>query len=111
MNDNVATVSAIYEAFGTGDVPSVLRYLADNVRFEEWADNSAQKAGVPWFQLFVGKDEVLQFFKIVGGFRITDFRVPSLMAGENQVAAEIETEADVLSTGGHYLDQEIHLWT
>ena len=42
---------------------------------------------------------------------ITDFRVLSLMAGGNQVVAEVVIEADVPSTGGHYRDEELHLWT
>ena len=33
------------------------------------------------------------------------------MSNENQVAVEFIIEADVPSTGGHYRDEEIHLWT
>ena len=40
MNDNVADVSAIYEAFGKGDIASILNSLSDEVRWEEWTDNS-----------------------------------------------------------------------
>ena len=50
MNDNLATMGAIYEAFGKGDIPTILGHLADDVRWEEWADNTAQKAGVPWMR-------------------------------------------------------------
>ena len=45
--DNAATVAAIYEAFGCGDVPAILGRLADDVEWDEWADNFAQRAGVP----------------------------------------------------------------
>ncbi|HSI78773.1 MAG TPA: hypothetical protein VK957_22960, partial [Lunatimonas sp.] len=51
------------------------------------------------------------FFKIVGGFDIKDFQVLSIMASENQVAAEIVFEADVPATGGHFRDEEVHVWT
>jgi uncharacterized protein len=111
MQDHVATVAAIYEAFGKGDVPGILERLADDIRWEEWADNTAQKAGVPWLQFRTGKDGVLEFFNIIGSMTITDFRLLSLMAGGNQVVAEIVIEADVPSTGGHYWDEELHLWT
>jgi hypothetical protein len=43
---NAATVVGLYEAFGRGDVPAVLAALADDVRWEHWADNTAQRAGV-----------------------------------------------------------------
>lgn len=111
MSDHLATVSAIYEAFAQGDVPGILEHMSDDVRWEEWSDNTVQKAGVPWLQPRRGKEGVREFFSIVGEFRITEFRVLSLMAGENQVAAEILIEAEVPSTGGRYRDEELHLWT
>jgi hypothetical protein len=111
MSDNLAIVSAIYQAFGQGNIPGILEHLADDVHWEAWADNSAQRAGVPWLQPRQGKDGVLEFFKIIGGFKIKEFQVLSLMVGGNQVAAEFIIEAEVPSTGGHYRDEEIHLWT
>ena len=64
MSDNLATVSKIYEAFGKGDIPTVLTYLADDVQWEDWTDNSAQQAGVPWFQSQTGREGAFEFFKI-----------------------------------------------
>jgi ketosteroid isomerase-like protein len=112
MNDNLATISAIYEAFGKGDIPTILDHLADDVRWEEWADNSAQKAGVPWLQARHGKAGALEFFQVMGSHvQVTEFRVLSLMAGGNQVAAEFVIACDVRGTGRRYRDEEIHLWT
>jgi hypothetical protein len=111
MNNNIATVSRIYEAFGKGDIPTIINELADDVQWEQWADNSAQKAGVPWLEARKGKDGVIEFFKIVAGFKIKDFRVLSIMGNGNQVAAEFIIEADVPATGGYYRDEEMHLWT
>jgi ketosteroid isomerase-like protein len=111
MNNNLETVNRIYEAFSKGDVPTIIDHLADNVQWEQWADNSSQKAGVPWMQARTGKDGALEFFRIAGELDIKDFRVLSIMGNENQVAAEFVIEADVPATGGHYRDEEIHLWT
>jgi ketosteroid isomerase-like protein len=111
MGDPLATVSAIYTAFGRGDVPAILDHLAEDVRWEEWADNSAQQAGVPWLLARRGKAGVLEFFGVMGAMQMRDFRVLSLMAGGNQVAAEIEIEFDVPSSGRTLRDQELHLWT
>ena len=110
MTDNEKTVSALYEAFGRGDIPAILDMLAGDVQWESWADNFAQTSGVPWLQLRTGKDGVQAFFEIVGTFRIDEFRVLSMMSGGNQVAAEVVIDA-TLPTGGHYRDEEVHLWT
>ncbi len=81
------------------------------MRWEEWADNSAQRAGVPWLQARHGKAGALAFFQVMGGLRVLDFRVLSLMVGGNQVAAEFEIEFESPTTGRSLRDQEIHLWT
>ena len=109
--NNIATIQSIYEAFGRGDIPAIIEFLADDVQWEQWADNSAQKAGVPWMKARKGKDGAFEFFRIVGEFNIKDFQVLSIMGNGNQVAVEFIIEADVPATGGHYRDEEMHLWT
>jgi ketosteroid isomerase-like protein len=111
MKNNLATVNSIYEAFGKGDVPTIIEYIADDVQWEHWADNSAQKAGVPWMQARKGKQGVVEFFKSVGELEVKDFQILSIMSNENQVAVEFVFEAHVPWTGSHYRDEEMHLWT
>jgi len=38
-------VQNIYAAFGRGDVNAILDCLADDVAWESWSDNFAQRAG------------------------------------------------------------------
>lgn len=111
MNNNLATVQSIYKAFGKGDIPTIIDYLAEDVQWEQWADNAAQKAGVPWMQARKGKAGAFDFFTSVGRLDVKDFQVLSMMANEKQVAVECIFEAKVPSPGGHYRDEEIHLWT
>lgn len=112
MNNNLATVQQLYASFGQGDVPGILEKMDENVRWEEWADNTAQKAGVPWMLPRKGKDGVLAFFQYLGThLKISDFQVLSLMDGGNQIAAEFIIEAEILATGKKYRDEEVHLWT
>ena len=112
MADILETVKGIYDAFGRGDIPAILATLADDVAWEAWDDNSAASAGVPWLQPRHGRDGAAQFFGLVGThLHVRDFRVLSIMAGDHQVAAEFVIEADIPSTGGHYRDEEMHLWT
>lgn len=111
MSNNLAVINTIYEAFGKGDVPTILEQMADDVQWEQWADNSAQRAGVPWLAPRSGKAGVLEFFQILGGMPVKEFQILSIMAGGNQVAVEFVIAIDVPSTGIHYRDEEIHLWT
>ena len=111
MKSNLQTVQAIYEAFGKGDIPTILSHLADDVKWESWENNSAQKAGVPWLKPRKDKDGVLAFFQIVGTMEFRDFRVLSLMEGGNQVAAELVLDARISDTGQILRDEEMHLWT
>lgn len=107
-----AIVQQIYSCFGQGDVPGILVHLDDNVQWEQWADNLAQKADVPWMRHRKGKNEVVGFFQDISELtQITDFQVLNLMEGGNQVAAELLIEANIPSTGGHFRDEEMHLWT
>lgn len=107
-----AIVQQIYSCFGQGDVPGILAHLDDHVQWEQWPDNQAQKADVPWMRHRNGKNEVVGFFQDLGELvQITDFQVLNLMEGGNQVAVDLIIEANIPSTGGHFRDEEMHLWT
>lgn len=111
---NLETVQQIYEAFGRGDVPAILERLAPDVAWEDFADHSAQNAGVPWLARRNGPDEVLGFFQSIGGgdLQVTDFQVLALFGGEgNKVAAECVIEATVGADGRTFRDEELHVWT
>jgi ketosteroid isomerase-like protein len=107
---HLSTVQGIYQAFGTGDVPAILDALAEDVAWEQWADNSAQRAGVPWAVARHGREGAAEFFGVVGGLEIADFQILSMMASEDQVAVEVVIEVTAPG-GGHYRDEELHLWT
>jgi ketosteroid isomerase-like protein len=108
--DHKATVAAIYEAFGRGDVPAILDVLAEDVQWEHWSSWTPHQAGVPWLQPRVGKAGALEFFQIIGVWTIRDFQVLGLLAGDRQVAAEIVIDAQ-LPSGAAFRDEELHLWT
>jgi uncharacterized protein len=111
MNNHVATVKSIYEAFSQQNIPAILDHLSENVQWEQWSDNSAQRAGVPWMQPRRGKEGARQFFESLANLRLVDFQVSSIMSNENQVAAEIILEADVPAAGSRFRDEELHVWT
>lgn len=111
MSNHLAVINTIYEAFGKGDIPTILEQMAEDVQWEQWADNSAQRAGVPWLAPRSGKAGVLEFFQVLGGMPVKEFQILSMMAGGNQVAVEFVIEVDASNLSGYYRDEEIHLWT
>ena len=108
---NIETMQSVYEAFGKGDIPAILDRIADDVAWEHWSDNSAQKAGVPWYEARDGRDGAAAFFASLGVMEIHDFQVVNLMEGGNQIAATIKIDFTVKETGERVRDEEIHLWT
>ena len=74
MSNHLATVGTIYEAFGKGDIPTILSHMAEDVQWEQWADNSAQAAGVPWLAPRQGKAASSHFFKFWVECRLKTFR-------------------------------------
>ncbi|HET8776005.1 MAG TPA: nuclear transport factor 2 family protein [Thermoanaerobaculia bacterium] len=109
MSHHAQTVAAIYEAFGRGDVEAILSRLADDVRWEEWDDNHAQRAHVPWLAPRSGREGAAEFLRVAGGLQIHDFRVLKMLAGEDSVAAEVVIEFTA-PNGARLRDEELHLW-
>jgi uncharacterized protein len=117
-NDPVETIKKLYEAFGSGDVPTLISYLADDIKWDVLADDdnknqSITNGKVPWFQPRHGKDEVTETFAVLAeNLKFTKFDITSLLFdGKYKVAAEISYEFDVIGSNGHLRDDEIHLWT
>lgn len=108
--NNVQTVQAIYSAFGRGDVPGFLSWLHDDVRWEEWADNHAQAAEVPYLMPRRGKAGVEGFFAAVGGLELHGMQVLGFFSGDDRVVVEVEIEFTVKATGKRLRDQELHMW-
>jgi uncharacterized protein len=81
-DDNLATIKEIYEAFGNGDVDSILEKLTDDV---DWSAEAVSD-GAPWYGQRSGKDEVAQFFAAIAGAEVVEEFTPlSFAASENEV--------------------------
>lgn len=112
MNRHLDTVQAIYQAFGQGDVPAILERLAPGVRWEAWADHSAQRAGHPLFAARNGREEAAGFFLALSqNLALHEFKVLDVFGSGAQVAAEIVIDCTWQPTGRRLRDEELHLWT
>jgi ketosteroid isomerase-like protein len=84
QDDNLATVRAIYDAFGRGDVEAILERVTDDV---DWSAEAASTAA-PWYGPRSGKSAVADFFgDLSGAVEVEDFTPISLAAGDDDVHA------------------------
>jgi ketosteroid isomerase-like protein len=108
---HTATVATLYQAFGRGDVPSILDLLAEDVRFDaDWTNHYGQRAGLEHMTPRRGPAQVAEFFALIAEWQVEDFEVLDLLASGSQVVAEVRT-AFTLPNGGRFADEELHLWT
>jgi hypothetical protein len=108
MASNVATVQAIYAAFGAGDLPGILAHLTPDVAWEhDWG-------GTP-LRLYTPRrsaDQVPGFFaELAATLELTRFEPIAFLSGGNMVAVPIRLGATVKATGRAVQDLEMHLWT
>lgn len=109
MRDHLTTVTALYEAFGRGDIPYLLEQLADDVAWEYW-ESSAHEAGVPWLISRHGKAGATEFFQVISGWKFHEFQVSDMLASEQRVAVIVVVDEE-LPGGQRIRDEELHLWT
>ncbi len=108
---NAETVQTIYEAFGRGDVETIVAQVADDVKWDDWADNTAQREGVPWMTARAGKDGVRAFFQSLDALEFRQFEPQTPVASGNCVVVPVRLEALVKATGRVMHEEEVHFWT
>jgi len=105
--DHVITAQAIYEAFGRGDVPAILKHLAVDIAW----DQDAPAYGVPIYEPGTGKAHVERFFAALQDLEFLRFEPTNFLSGGNQVAVPINVQVRVKATGRLVKALEVHLWT
>src|SRR4051812_11399336 len=108
MPDNVATVRSLYEAFGRGDIATIIDAAADDVEWEAGAPDH----GLPLLTPGRGKAHVAAFFEQVSKIEFKRFEPQLLFGSGDHVLAVIATEFLVPETGHSVSEEgEAHLWT
>lgn len=103
-DDNIKTVQAIYEAFGRGDLGTILDALVDDV------DCSAEGVSttVPWYGGRRGKDQVTSFFEAFGStMEVKEFTPVSIGANGEDVFAVVRCRTTARATGKD-VDMNLH---
>ena len=104
---NIGTVQKIYEAFGKGDIPSILGHLSDDVEWEYGGDAT----GLAWLQPRRGRSQVPGFFQDLAALDIQRFQPTTFLESGNVVVVLIELEVVVRATGRRVVEEdEVHIW-
>jgi ketosteroid isomerase-like protein len=93
---NIKTITAVYEAFGRGDVAAILDAVTDDV---DWAAEAASSAA-PWYGVRRGKDAVAAFFSDFGStMEVEEFTPVSFAANDTDVLTVVRFRSRSRSTG------------
>ena len=104
---NLQTTQEIYEAFGRGDVASILSKLSETVDWEYGASSSE----VPWLQRGQGANGAAAFFSSLAAIQIQKFMPKTFLDGENVVVVLVDIEFTVTATGKRVVEEdEVHIW-
>lgn len=103
-DDNIRTVNVIYEAFGRGDLETILDAVSDDV---DWAVDTASTVG-PWYGPQTGKAGVTAFFKAFGEtMEVQEFTPQTFAANETDVLTVVRCRAKVRASGKE-TDMNLH---
>jgi len=105
--DNLATVRALYDAYGRADLDAALNLVTDDV---DWAAEAAGD-GAPWNGLRRGKDGVASFFDdIAANADVTEFTTLSFAAAGDAVHTFLHWTFTVRATGRTASMHMHHFW-
>lgn len=105
--NNIQTVRAIYDAFGRGDVPTILNQLSADVVWEFEAPSILSFGGIR-----KGPAEVVGFFEgIVKEHTNPQLAISDVFGDGDKVAAFGRYEATMTATGKHVSTPLAHFWT
>ena len=105
MADNIATVQKIYEAFGRGDVATILDQVTEDV---DWA--SEPNGTAPWHGVHKGKGEVPKFFEAIGAnLEVTEFTPLTFAANDHDVLTVVRFGMRIPATGKQGT-MDLHHW-
>lgn len=106
---NILVIGDLYQAFSTGDMPTVLGLMHPEIVWNE-AESNLLAEGNP----YIGPNAILEgVFANLGAkheyFEVQDVKIHGM--NDNMVLATLRYDAKVKATGKSYNAQAAHLWT
>ncbi len=106
--DNVTLLKNLYDAFGRGDVPTVLGLMSPDIRWYEAESNPYMPSGEPW----VGPDAILNnlFMKLGSEWDGFSVNPKSFYGAGDSVIVEVRYTGTYKATGKSMDAQVCHIW-
>ncbi len=106
--DNVSLLKSLYDAFGRGDIPTVLGAMSPEIKWFEAENNPYMPSGEAW----VGPDAVLNNLFVKLGTEWDSFTVhpKSFYDAGNTVIVEARYSGTYKATGKSMNTQVCHVW-
>jgi ketosteroid isomerase-like protein len=106
---NIALIQKVYSAFGKGDVPTILEFVAEDV---DWGIESQASNEVPWHGTGKGKKFVAKFFETLGReCTFPRFEPSGFLASDTAVACLVTFEVVIKKNGRQAVEHAIHHFT
>ena len=106
MDTKIATVQAIYQAFGQGDLPTILDNVTDDV---DWA-SEPESSTAPWHGIRHGKAELPSFFTALADtVEVQEFIPQAFTSSDTDVMAVIHFAIKSKATGKSTA-MDLHHW-
>jgi ketosteroid isomerase-like protein len=106
--DHVKTIQSIYEAFGKGDLKTILGVVTDDTH---WGYNGA-RSEVPWHGPYRNKQELPRFFEsLAGEMAISKFEPRKFFAQGDDVFVHVAIAYKVNKTGKLVDEEQLHWWS
>jgi len=106
--NNVSLLKSLYDAFGRGDIPSVLGAMSPEIKWYEAESNPYMLSGKPW----IGPDAVLNNLFMKLGAEWDGFAVhpKAFHDAGNSVIVEARYSGTYKATGKSMDTQVCHVW-
>ena len=106
-NDNTKTIQRVYEAFGRGDIATILDSVTDDV---DWSSDAADASLAPWYGVRHGRDGVTAFFQDFGStMEVEEFTPITFGSNDTEVFAVVRFTAKSRKTG-RSATMNLHHW-
>jgi hypothetical protein len=104
---HVEQVRKLYEAFGRGDIPTIIGALDPDIEWE-YGEGDTE---VPWLKKRRGRTGVIEFFEALRSLEFHLFEPKRFLADESLVVVLVNVHATVKATGKSFAQtDEVHLW-
>jgi ketosteroid isomerase-like protein len=104
--ENIATIQAVYEAFGRGDVAFIAEKVTDDV---DWGSDTSSDAA-PWYGPRTGPEGLFSFFEAFGkAMEVDEFTPLTFAANDQDVLTVVRMRSRSRETGKSAAMQ-LHHW-